>query len=671
MRRRIRSAAFPVHRHSVPQLLVDGILVALAYYLAFRLRFTDGLGGANDRYGDLLTHTLPWVVAVSLVTLALFGQYQRLWTFVGQRDYEAVVKGVVVSTLVIVGAIAFLHPVTTTVAFQTTAVNLPGSVIALFFLLTLMLLIGARFLVHIVVEGRVHSFRVAKGARDVLIVGGGDGGRLVVRELVRNRQLRLRPVGFVDDDPRKQGMKDEYGLKVLGTTTSEDLARILDEVEPDEVVIAIPSAPGTLRARVVTACRERGIPVRTTPTVFELLQDGSGQLNVMRQLREVRVEDMLGREPVRMEIERVGAYLSGQVVMVTGAGGSIGSELCRQIARVAPRALILVDHAEDNLFQILRELEEDRHVRTAVPVLADCREEERMREVLTEHRPSIIFHAAAYKHVTMMEVNPVEAIRNNALATRVVARIAAETQVGTFVLVSTDKAVKPATVMGASKALAEWAVEAAAMRYSSTKYATVRFGNVLGSSGSVVPIFRRQIASGGPVTVTDPRMKRYFMTIPESVQLIIRAGSLSEGSGEVFVLEMGEPIAIIDLAEAMIRLSGLEPERDIAIEIVGARPGEKLHEDLFNPYERPQPTPAQKILRAARERLDPQSVEQIFGEINLLVLEGDAAALAQHVGKLSNSRFSAREAREASEMRAGREAGDVREPDTRLPRLPT
>src|SRR5438270_13197021 len=328
--------------------------------------------------------------------------------------------------------------------------------------------------------------------------------------------------------------------------------------------------------------------------------------------------------------------------MVIGAGGSIGAELCRQIARVAPRALVLVDHAEDNLFEIRRELEEDRHFRMAAPVLADCREEERMREVLTEHRPDILFHAAAYKHVTMMEVNPVEAIRNNALATRVMTRIAAETQVGTFVLVSTDKAVKPATVMGASKALAEWAVEAAALRYPGTRYATVRFGNVLGSSGSVVPIFRRQIASGGPVTVTDARMKRYFMTIPEAVQLIIRAGSLSERSGEVFVLEMGEPVPILELAQTMIHLSGLEPDRDIAIEIVGARPGEKLHEDLFNPYERLQPTPAQKILRAAHEPLDPDWVERTFGEINLLVLEGDAAALAQRVAKLSSSRVAAR-----------------------------
>jgi FlaA1/EpsC-like NDP-sugar epimerase len=643
MRRRIRSAAFPVHRHSILQLLVDGVLVALAYYLAFQLRFD---GHVLSRYEDLFERTIPWVIPVSLAVFAAFGLYQRLWTFVGQRDYEAVVKGVVVSTLIIVGLIALLHPVQIgpkyefrhdTFRIVSTAVTLPASVIALFFLLTLTLLIGARFFVHLIVEGRVRSFRVSKGARDVLIVGGGDGGRLVARELARNPQLRLRPVGFVDDDPRKQGMKDEYRLKVLGTTSAEDLARILDEVEPDEVIIAIPSAPGTVRARVVTACRERGIPVRTTPTVFELLRDGSGQLRVTRQLREVRVEDILGREPVRMELERVGAYLAGQVVMVTGAGGSIGSELCRQIARVGPRKLVLVDHAEDNLFEIMRELEEERHVRTAVPVLADCKEEERMREVLAEHRPTVLFHAAAYKHVMMMELNPVEAVRNNALATRLVARIAGETGVENFVLVSTDKAVSPATVMGASKALAEWAVEAAATRYPTTRYATVRFGNVLASSGSVVPIFRRQIAAGGPVTVTDPRMRRYFMTIPEAVQLIIRAGSLS-GSGEVFVLEMGEPVKIIELAETMIRLSGLEPERDIAIEIVGARPGEKFHEDLFNPYERMQPTPAQKILRAEREPLDPEWVEETFAKINLQVLEADAQGLADHLTKLARAR---------------------------------
>jgi FlaA1/EpsC-like NDP-sugar epimerase len=461
-----------------------------------------------------------------------------------------------------------------------------------------------------------------------------------VRELMRNPGLDLRPVGFLDDDPRKVGIKDEHGLKVLGTTLEPDLSRVLNEFEPEEVVIAIPSAPGTLRARVVTACRQRGIPVRTTPTVFELLRDGSGQLRVSRQLREVRVEDMLGREPVREELERVGAYLRGQTVLVTGAGGSIGSELCRQIARVGPHRLVLVDHAEDNLFEIQRELEEDRHVRTALPVLADCKEEERMREVLAEYRPAVVFHAAAYKHVAMMESNPVEAIRNNALATRLVARIAGEVGVSNFVLVSTDKAVKPATVMGASKALAEWAVEAEAANHPGTRYATVRFGNVLGSSGSVVPIFRRQIAAGGPVTVTDERMTRYFMTIPEAVQLIIRAGSLGDSSGEVFVLEMGEPVKIKELAETMIRLSGLEPGRDIAIQIVGARSGEKFSEELFDAFERPQPTPAERILRADHDPLDPDWVQQTFADINLLVLEGDAAALAKHVAKVSVARVT-------------------------------
>ena len=651
MRRRIRSAAFPLHRHSLPQLLVDGVLVALAYFLAYRLRFEFHVTG---QYEELFENTVWWVVPVSLAALAAFGVYQRVWTFVGQREYEGVVKGVVLSTLVIVGAIALLHPVQTppvlrvkhnVFSLQSSAVTLPASVIALFLLLAMALLVGARFIVHLVIEGRARSFRASKGARDVLIVGAGDGGRLVVRELARNPQLGLRPVGFVDDDPRKQGFKDEYGLRALGTTDSEDLARILDDVEPDEVVIAIPSAPGTLRARVVAACRTRGIPVRTTPTVFELLRDGSGRVEVTRQLREVQVEDILGREPVRVEIERVGAYLAEEVVLVTGAGGSIGSELCRQIARVGPRRMVLLDHAEDNLFEILRELEEDRHVRTAVPVLADCKERERMREVLEEHRPAVVFHAAAYKHVTMMELNPVEAIRNNALATQLMARLAGEAGVGTFVLVSTDKAVKPATVMGASKALAEWAVEASAARYPQTRFATVRFGNVLGSSGSVVPIFRRQIAAGGPVTVTDPRMKRYFMTIPEAVQLIIRAGSLSESGtatcGELFVLEMGDAVGIVDLAETMIRLSGLEPERDIAIEVVGARPGEKLHEDLFNPHERPQPTPAQKIVRAQRDAVDPEWVEQTFTDINLLVLEGDPAALAKRVDKLARRRLSA------------------------------
>jgi FlaA1/EpsC-like NDP-sugar epimerase len=333
----------------------------------------------------------------------------------------------------------------------------------------------------------------------------------------------------------------------------------------------------------------------------------------------------------------VASYLRGQVVLITGAGGTIGAELCRQIGRVTPKQLVLVDNAENSLFEIRRELEEERHFARAASVLADCRDATRVREVFQEYRPAVVFHAAAYKHVPLMEENPVEAVRNNAVATRILAAAAGEAGAGRFVLVSTDKAVSPATVMGASKALAEWAVEAAQNRYPGTRYASVRFGNVLGSSGSVVPIFRRQIASGGPVTVTDPRMTRYFMTIPEAVQLIIRSGELAIG-GEVFVLEMGDPVKIVELARNMIRLAGYEPDADIAVEIIGRRPGEKVHEELFNPGERPGPTHAEKIVSALRPSLDPDWVESAFARIEELVYGGDAAALAGAVAELSAER---------------------------------
>jgi FlaA1/EpsC-like NDP-sugar epimerase len=627
MRRRLRSATLPLHRHSLPQLGVDGALVALAYYLAFELRFDSGPKGS---YGLLFDRTWIWVVLGTAVVLALSRVYQRRWRYAGARDYQTLLRALVVSTIILVAAVAIVRPVQQANHEGTKAIVLPTSVIALYFLLALALLGGVRLLARSVHDRPIRGFRAGRDARDVLIVGAGDGGRLVLREILRNRELGLRPVGFVDDDPLKRGLRLD-GVRVRGTT--DDLPRILDEAEPAEVIIAIPSAPGSLRKRVVSACRDRGIPVRTLPTVFELLQGGSNPV------RQVRVEDVLGREPVRMELDLVGAYLEGQTVLVTGAGGSIGSELCRQIARVGPRRLVALDHAEDNLFNIVRELEDERHVHPSVvaAVLGDCKEEERMREIFAEHRPTIVFHAAAYKHVGLMETNAVEAIRNNAIATRVIATISGQSNVDAFVLISTDKAVTPATVMGASKALAEFAIEAAQRRFVRTRFTAVRFGNVLGSSGSVVPIFRRQIARGGPVTVTDERMTRYFMTIPEAVQLVIRSGSLGTG-GEVFVLEMGEPVAILQLARDMIELSGLDPDRDIAIELVGRRPGEKLHEELFNPFERPEPTKAEKIVLARRDPLDAASVELMFDEIGLLVLEGDAAGLAARVSELSAMR---------------------------------
>jgi FlaA1/EpsC-like NDP-sugar epimerase len=615
----MRSLTSSVNVRRVGQVGVDAALLALAYYLAYSLRFD---GAIPNRYDRLLEETIVLIVVMKLVIFALFGLYSKLWRFVDQRDFETILKAVVVST---VGVIVVLF------LFSIGRHDPPRTVLALDFLLALVFTSGARFAVRALVERPTRGPIVERAANEVLIVGAGNGGQQVAFELRRNPGLRSAPVGFVDDDPRKQGMR-VAGHKVLGTT--DDLPRVLDGVRPNEVIIAIPSAPGTLRQKIVTACRERGIPVRTLPTTFELL---SGGVNLMRQVREVRVEDVLGREPVRVEIDTVGAYVRGRTVLVTGAGGSIGAELSRQIARVGPKELVLVENSENALFEVRRQLEEERHFRRAAAVLADCKDATRMREIFAEHEPSVVFHAAAYKHVPLMEENPVEAVRNNAVATRIVAAAAGEAGAERFVLVSTDKSVSPATVMGASKALAEWAVEAAQNRWKGTRYSSVRFGNVLGSSGSVVPIFRRQIAQGGPVTVTDEKMTRYFMTIPEAVQLIIRSGELSTG-GEVFVLEMGEPVKILDLARNMIRIAGLEPEVDVGIEIIGRRPGEKLHEELFNPGERPQPTPAEKIVSAVRSPLDPAWVETAFARIEELVYAGDAAALAGAVAELSAER---------------------------------
>src|SRR5919202_1149831 len=615
MRARIESS---VALRRAAQATVDLCLLAAAYSLAYVLRFDS----IPQRYEDLLLQSIAFVVVGKLAIFYVFGLYHKLWRFIDQQDFESIVKAVLAGSIAMV-AVFFALP-------KSVALDPPRGVIALDLLLTLGLVGGIRFLLRAVLERPFRGAPAARGAREVLVVGAGNGGQLVAAELRRNPDLGV-PIGFVDDDPRKLGMR-VAGLKVEGTT--DQLPRVLDGAEPDEVIIAIPSAPGILRQKVVTACRERGIPVRTLPTVFELL---SGGVELMRQVREVRVEDVLGREPVRIEIDRIGAYLSGEVVLVTGAGGSIGAELCRQISRVGPKQLVLVDNAENSLFEIRRELESDRHFTRALAILADCKDAVRMEEIFREHRPGVVFHAAAYKHVPLMEENPVEAVRNNAVATRIVAAAAGESGSNRFVLVSTDKAVSPATVMGASKTLAEWAVEAAQARFEQTRYTTVRFGNVLGSSGSVVPIFRRQIAAGGPVTVTDEAMTRYFMTIPEAVQLIIRSGNMGMG-GEVYVLEMGDPVRIVDLARKMIVLSGHEPDRDVAIEVIGRRPGEKLHEELFNPDEEPYPTSEDKIVAAVRPPLDPQWVEEAFAQVEELVYAGDAQGLASTVSALAEGR---------------------------------
>ncbi len=606
----------PVYRNRIAQFAADALLAAAAFYLAFQLRFLDTPDGIPSRYIDMLVGSIAFIAIGKAALFGALGLHQKWWRYFGLRDLWVIVRAAALASAAMVVIFTVAKP------FDD---DLPRSVVVLDFMLTLLFVGGARMAVRLVVERPARTVRRRK-ARDVLVIGAGSGGQMVVRELQLNPDLGENPIGFVDDDPRKQGMR-LLGLRVLGTT--EKLDRALERFSPDEVIIAIPSAPGALRAKVVAACRDRNIRVRTLPTVFELLRGG---VQLTRQLREVQVEDVLGREPVVMELARVGAYLNDRIVLVTGAGGSIGAELCRQIARVRPKLLVLLDHAEDNLFEIDREMVQQWHFTAVESVLADCKEPDRMLEVMQRFKPDVVFHAAAYKHVPLMEENPLEAIRNNAIATRVTADTAAVSGAERFVLISTDKAVSPRTVMGASKALAEWIVEAAGHRHARTRFISVRFGNVLGSSGSVVPIFRSQIEQGGPVTVTDPEMSRYFMTIPEAVQLVIRAADLGAGVGEVFVLEMGEPVRILDLARNMIKLAGYEPDEEIAIEFVGRRPGEKLHEELFNEDETPQPTAAERILRALRVTpLDPVAVEDTVSRLEALVSVGDESGLASQV----------------------------------------
>jgi FlaA1/EpsC-like NDP-sugar epimerase len=413
---------------------------------------------------------------------------------------------------------------------------------------------------------------------------------------------------------------------VLGTTA--DLPHLLRDNKPDEVLIAVPSASGEFRRNVVATTREQGVPVKTLPGLHELI---SGEIDLAVQIRPVQVEDVLGREPVDVELHSVASYVEGKTVLVTGAGGSIGSELCRQLSRLGPQRLILVDLGEGALFEIERELVDERGFSAAVPVIADVGNSTKIRQVFERYEPSVVFHAAAYKHVPLMEANPLESVRNNALATKVVADAAVRHGTARFVLVSTDKAVNPKTVMGQSKAICEWVVEAYGARPDiSTRFVAVRFGNVLGSSGSVIPIFRRQIEKGGPVTVTHPEMTRFFMTIPEAASLVIQAGAIG-GEGHVFVLDMGEPVKIVDLAEQMIRLSGKDSD-EIGIEFIGTRPGEKLHEDLWGDNETVVATAHPKIRRVSGPVVDAEWLDEELAELERLVDQGETL---EAVGRLA------------------------------------
>jgi len=614
--------------HRLGQVVVDAAIVALSWWLAFHLRFDNVI---PLKYSQLLNRTILLVLVLKLIVFIAFGFYNRWWRYVSIRDMWAVARGVVVASLISDVTVYLVSPVH--------GFRLPRSIAAIDLLLTLALVAGSRLLARTVVERP--SLGIVASGKEVLVVGAGDAGRLIVQEMQRSRMLNYTPIGFVDDDPRKRHTR-LMGVRVLGTI--DELPRILREHRPDEVLIAMPSVSGDVRRRIVETAQQLRIVVKTLPGLYELITE---EVGLAGQIRPVTVEDVLGREQVEVDFHDVAAYLEGHTVLVTGAGGSIGSELCRQIARVRPSRLILVDNAEGPLFEIERELVGERGFTAALPKLIDVKDRKALRrEVFEKYKPTVVFHAAAYKHVAMLETHPLESVRNNVVGTRILVELAAEFGVERFVFISTDKAVSPKTVMGQSKALCEWIVESFGHRRDvATRFVAVRFGNVLNSSGSVIPIFRKQIERGGPVTVTHPEMTRYFMTIPEAVSLVVQAGAIG-GRGQVFVLDMGEPVRILDLAQNMIRLSGKEPRlpndtattaRDVPIAFIGSKPGEKIHEELWSDDESVGATTHPKIMRLSRPPVDPDWLKTELEELERLADEGDTLEVVGKLRKVVNN----------------------------------
>jgi len=592
-------------------LLGDLLLIIISGLGSFALR-TD--------LGPLFVYYLPqaiWLIGISLVVKPIifraFGFYRRLWAYASVQELKLIFLGVTSSSVVVSLMVVLLR------ALEIVP-NFPRSPLPIDWLLTLLLVGGMRFSMRLLADIQTNQPEYRRRKR-VLIVGAGDAGALVVREMQKNPELMVEPVCFLDDDTEKQ-RQQIHGIPVAGTLS--DLSRVVITRRIDEVIIAIPSAPGRVVRQVAEACRLKGIPFRTMPGIYELI---GGKVNVSR-LREVEIADLLRREPAQIDERRIGNSLGGKRVMITGAGGSIGRELCRQVARWSPSALILLGHGENSIFETLLELEENFPNIPLHPIIADVRDLDRLNIVFEQLRPQVIFHAAAHKHVPLMEANVEEAISNNVQGTRNIVEVAATYGVERLVMISTDKAIRPTSIMGAAKRMAELIVLDAAQR-SGLPYSVVRFGNVLGSRGSVVPLFKRQILLGRPITITHPDMKRYFMTIPEAVHLVLQAAAMGDGA-EVFVLNMGEQVRILDLAEDLIRLSGLEPGRDVEIQFTGIRPGEKLNEQLWDQYASYKPTPHPDIVLLEDEDIlaGDALTEKIEALIHL-AREGDVGGIIQ------------------------------------------
>lgn len=560
-------------------LLVDAFLVLISYYSAYYLRFD---GDIPLQYLENWMSTIVWILPVKLFCFYLFGLYKGMWRYTSIKDLQNMVKACVASSAIIVLVLLI------TVRF----LGFARSVFAIDLVLTFLLVGGLRLGI------RLHYHREYNKSglpffgsnnnhlKRLLIIGAGDAGEKTLRELTDNPSLSYQVVGFIDDDANKKERAIHH-VPVLGDV--ESLPQVAKENRVDEVVIAVPSANGLQMRTIVKACKACGVPFKTLPGLGEII---NGKVNV-KALRDVDYQDLLGRPTVKLDLELIQGYLRDKRVLVTGAGGSIGSELCRQIVRFNPEELILLDASEPGLFNIQMELKQRFGNQRNATILADLKNRALVERVFSHYKPHVVFHAAAYKHVPMLEQNPWQAVHNNILASQTIMEQALEHGVGRFVLVSTDKAVRPTNVMGASKRVCELVL--ASFLGNGTRMMAVRFGNVVGSSGSVIPLFRQQILRGGPVTVTHPEVTRYFMTTPEACQLILQTGALGQG-GEVFILEMGTPVKIASMARDLIRLSGKDPDHDIKIVFTGLRPGEKLYEELITEGEGIVQTAHKKIL---------------------------------------------------------------------------
>jgi FlaA1/EpsC-like NDP-sugar epimerase len=590
----------------------DLVLMVASVFGSFALRL---------ELGPLFVYYLPQAITMVVVVLLVkplvyysFGLYSRVWAYASTRELKIITASVSIASAIVALIIALL-------TFLQYYKGFPRSVLAIDWLLSLLAVGGLRFAMRMLAESRSAEMGTGGRPKRVLIVGAGDAGALVVREMQKNPQLNLTPVCFVDDEESKQKQRI-HDVPVEGKL--DDLGRVLDTWFIQEVIIAIPSAPGGVVRQVIEICRKKNVQFRTMPGIYELI---GGKVNVGR-LREVDITDLLRRAPVQIDTSLIGSNLSGKRVLITGAGGSIGRELCRQISRWGPESLILFGHGENTIFETLIELEENFPSIPLHPVVADVRNLDRLSNVIDRFNPQLIFHAAAHKHVPLMEINIEEAITNNVIGTRNVVETALNSDIDRLVMISTDKAIRPSSVMGATKRMAEMMVLDAANR-SGRPYSVVRFGNVLGSRGSVIPVFKHQIANGGPVTVTHPDMERYFMTIPEAVHLVLQAAAMGHG-GEVFVLRMGEQVKILQLAEDLIRLSGFEPEKDIEIVFTGIRPGEKLSEELWDQWAQFEPTSHAGIVQIVDEEfLSGQELRQTVNELAFLADEGEVDAIVR------------------------------------------